>query len=54
MGFWTLNGSGMPEANVSHMIAVQIAVGNLKKATAPTYAQIVDQDVYQQAAKLAS
>ena len=36
------------------MIAVQIAVGNLKQATAPTYAKIVDQGVYQQAAKLAS
>ena len=53
MGFWTLNGSGMPAANVNHMIAVQIAVGNLKQATAPTYAQIVDQAIYQQAAKLA-
>jgi NitT/TauT family transport system substrate-binding protein len=54
MGFWTLHGSGMPAANVNHMIAVQIAVGNLKQATAPTYAQIVDQAIYQQAAKLAS
>jgi NitT/TauT family transport system substrate-binding protein len=53
MGFWTLNGSGMPEANVNHMIKVQIAVGNLKAATAPSYAQIVDQSVYQDAAKLA-
>jgi NitT/TauT family transport system substrate-binding protein len=52
MGFWTLNGSGMPEANISHMIAVQIAVGNLKQSTAPAYAQIVDQSIYQQAAKL--
>lgn len=54
MGFWTLNGSGMPAANINHMIAVQIAVGNLKQASAPTYAQIVDQSIYQQAAKLAS
>jgi NitT/TauT family transport system substrate-binding protein len=54
MGFWTLNGSGMPEANINHMIAVQIAVGNLKQASAPSYAQIVDQSIYQQAAKLAS
>jgi NitT/TauT family transport system substrate-binding protein len=54
MGFWTLSGSGMPAANINHMIKVQIAVGNLKQATAPTYAQIVDQGVYQQAAKLAS
>jgi NitT/TauT family transport system substrate-binding protein len=54
MGFWTLNGSGMPEANINHMIAVQIAVGNLKQSTAPAYAQIVDQSIYQQAAKLAS
>ncbi len=54
MGFWTLNGSGMPQANVSHMIAVQIAVGNLKQATARSYAQIVDQSIYQQAARLAA
>ncbi len=54
MGFWTLNGSGLPEANINHMIAVQIAVGNLKQASAPSYAQIVDQSIYQQAAKLAS
>jgi NitT/TauT family transport system substrate-binding protein len=54
MGFWTLNGSGMPEANINHTIAVQIAVGNLKQASAPSYAQIVDQSIYQQAAKLAS
>lgn len=53
MGFWTLNGSGMPAAHVNHMIAVQIAVGNLKQATAPTYAQIVDQGIYQQATRLA-
>ena len=26
MGFWTLNGSGMPEANVNKMIQVQITV----------------------------
>jgi NitT/TauT family transport system substrate-binding protein len=54
MGFWTLNGSGMPEANVNHMIQVQIAVGNLKQATAPTYGQIVDQSIYQQASTLVS
>lgn len=54
MGFWTLNGSGMPQVNINHMIATQIAVGNLKKATAPTYGQIVDQSIYADAAKLAS
>ena len=54
MGFWTLNGSGMPAANINHMIATQIAVGNLKKASAPTYAQIVDPSIYADAAKLAS
>jgi hypothetical protein len=36
------------------MIATQIAVGNLKKATAPTYGQIVDPSIYADAAKLAS
>ena len=53
MGFWTLNGSGMPEANVNKMIQVQIAVGNLTASNAPSYAKIVDQTVYADAAKKA-
>jgi NitT/TauT family transport system substrate-binding protein len=53
MGFWTLNGSGMPAANVNKMIQVQIAVGNLTAATAPAYAKIVDQTVYADAARKA-
>ncbi len=53
MGFWTLNGSGMPQANVNKMIQVQIAVGNLTAASAPSYAKIVDQTVYADAAKKA-
>ena len=51
MGFWTLNGSGMPATNVNNMIHVQIAVGNLTSSSAPAYAQIVDQSVYADALK---
>lgn len=51
MGFWTLGGSGMPQANVDKMIHTQVAVGNLTASTAPSYAQIVDQSVYADAAK---
>ncbi len=51
MGFWTLNGSGMPQANVEKMIHTQIAVGNLTSSNAPAYAQIVDESVYADAAK---
>lgn len=54
MGFWTLNGSGMPAANVNKMIQVQIAVGNLTSAKAPSYAKIVDQSVYADAARKVS
>lgn len=54
MGFWTLNGSGMPAANVNNMIHVQIAVGNLTSSSAPAYAQIVDQSVYADALKQAA
>ena len=54
MGFWTLNGSGMPEANVNKMIQVQEAVGNLTPSTAPSYSKIVDQSVYADAAKRAA
>jgi NitT/TauT family transport system substrate-binding protein len=54
MGFWTLNGSGMPQANVENMEHAQVAVGNLTASSAPSYAQIVDQSVYAEAAKLVS
>jgi hypothetical protein len=54
MGFWTQNGSGMPQANVSNMIRTQVAVGNLTSANAPAYASIVDQSVYAEAAKKVS
>lgn len=54
MGFWTLNGSGMPAANVNKMIHIQIAVGNLTASNAPAYASIVDQSVYADAAKKVS
>ena len=54
MGFWTTDGSGMPAANVTKMIQVQIAVRNLKASSAPTYGQIVDQSVYADAARQAS
>jgi NitT/TauT family transport system substrate-binding protein len=54
MGFWTLNGSGMPQANVENMVHAQVAVGNLTASSAPSYGQIVDQSVYTDAAKLVS
>lgn len=54
MGFWTQNGSGMPQANVNKMIKTQVAVGNLTSANAPAYASIVDQSVYAEAAKKVS
>jgi NitT/TauT family transport system substrate-binding protein len=54
MGFWTQNGSGMPQANVNNMIGTQVAVGNLTSANAPAYASIVDQSVYADAAKKVS
>ena len=54
MGFWTLNGSGMPAANVNKMIHIQIAVGNLTASNTPAYASIVDQSVYADAAKKVS
>jgi len=54
MGFWTQDGSGMPQANVNNMIKTQIAVGNLTPANAPAYASIVDQTVYADAAKKVS
>lgn len=54
MGFWTQNGSGMPETNVNNMIQTQIKVGNLTSANAPSYSKIVDQSVYADAAKQVS
>jgi len=54
MGFWTQSGSGMPQANVNKMIKTQIAVGNLTSANAPSYAGIVDESVYADAAKKVS
>jgi len=53
-GIGTLNGSGMPQANVEKMIRTQIAVGNLTSSSAPSYTQIVDQSVYTDAAKVAT
>ena len=40
-----------PQVNVDKMIHTQVAVGNLTASTAPSYAQIVDQSVYADAAK---
>jgi NitT/TauT family transport system substrate-binding protein len=54
MGFWTQDGSGMPQANVNNMIKAQVAVGNLTSANAPAYASIVDQSVYADAGKKVS
>lgn len=51
MGFWTLDGPGMPAPNVANMIHVQVAVGNLTSSSAPAYSQIVNQSVYADALK---
>jgi NitT/TauT family transport system substrate-binding protein len=51
MGFWTMNGSGMPQPNVDSMIHAQVAVGNLTASSAPSYANIVDGSVYSDAVK---
>ena len=50
-GFWTMDGSGMPVANINKMIQVQSAVGNLQASSAPACGQIVDQSVYADAVR---
>jgi len=54
MGFWTQNGSGMPQANVNNMIRTQGRGRQPDVANAPAYASIVDQSVYAEGAKKVS
>lgn len=52
MGFWTLDGPGMPLANMDTMIKGQVAAGNVKADKAPTAASLVDTSIYADAQKL--
>ncbi len=50
--FWTDKDPGMPQQNVENTIKGQVAVGNIKADQAPTYSQIVDTSVWNDAQKL--
>jgi NitT/TauT family transport system substrate-binding protein len=52
MQFWSSADAAMPQVNVENTIKGQVAVGNVKAAQAPTYAQIVDPSVWADAQKL--
>ena len=52
MGFWTLDGPGMPDANVDQMIKGQVAAGNVKSDKAPQAADLIDASIYADAQKL--
>lgn len=52
LGFWSLTDDGMPQTNMDTMVASQVAAGNVAKNKAPTYAQLVDPTIYQDAQKL--
>jgi len=52
MDFWSLDSAGLPQTNVENVIKSQVAAGNVPADKAPTYSQIVDLSVYQDAQKL--
>ncbi len=52
MDFWTLDGPGMPDANVDQMIKNQVAAGNVKANQAPKAADLIDTSIYVAAQKL--
>ena len=52
VGFWTLDGPGMPEANIAQMIKGQVAAGNVQAGKAPNAADLVDTSIYADAQKL--
>lgn len=52
MGFWTLDGPGMPVSNMDTMVKNQVAVGNVKADKAPNAADLVDASIYTDAQKL--
>lgn len=52
MGFWTLDGPGMPLTNMENVIKGQVAAGNVKADKAPNAASLVDTSIYADAQKL--
>jgi NitT/TauT family transport system substrate-binding protein len=52
VGFWTLDGPGMPEANIAQMIKGQVAAGNVQAGKAPNAADLIDTSIYADAQKL--
>lgn len=52
IGFWTLDGSGLPLQNINNMIENQVKVGNVPKDKAPTGADLFDNSIYDEASKL--
>src|SRR6185312_4901221 len=52
VGFWTLDGPGMPEANVEQVIKGQVAAGNVQADKAPNAADLIDTSIYEDAQKL--
>ena len=52
MQFWVSDSPGMPQVNVEKTIKGQVAVGNVDASKAPTYDQIVDTTVWNDAQKL--
>lgn len=52
IGFWTLNDSGLPQANIDNVIKGQVAAGNVPANKAPTAANLIDTSIYQDAQKL--
>lgn len=52
IGFWTLDGPGMPEANVQNVIKGQVAAGNVPANKAPKASDLIDTSIYAAAQKL--
>jgi NitT/TauT family transport system substrate-binding protein len=52
INFWSATDAGIPQSNLDNTIKSQVAAGNVPAAKAPTYSQIVDLSVYQDAQKL--
>lgn len=52
MGFWNLSDAGLPQSNIENVVKNQVAAGKVTADKAPTYAQLVDTSIYQDAQKL--
>ena len=52
MGFWNLSDAGLPQSNIENMVKSQVAAGKVPADKAPTYSQLVDTSIYQDAQKL--